>query len=55
LISNLGTRFPLRGVGCNTLCFFAQWWFVLMTLLTTPLTTLEYPKSTLGQTPCLKP
>jgi hypothetical protein len=21
LISNLGTRFPLRGVGCNTLCY----------------------------------
>jgi hypothetical protein len=21
LIWNLGTRFPLRGVGCNTLCF----------------------------------
>jgi hypothetical protein len=34
---------------------FAEWWFVLMTLLTTPLTTLENPRSTLGQNPSPKP
>jgi hypothetical protein len=34
---------------------FAQWWFVLMTLLTTPLTTLVNPRSTLGQNPSPKP
>jgi hypothetical protein len=34
---------------------FAQWWFVLMTLLNTPLTTLENPRTTLGQNPSLKP
>jgi hypothetical protein len=26
LISNLGTRLPLRGVGCNTPCFCLVVW-----------------------------
>jgi hypothetical protein len=34
---------------------FAQWWFVLMTLLTSPLTTLENPRLIHGQNPSSKP
>jgi hypothetical protein len=39
---------------CNTRVF-AQWCFVLMTLLTPPLANHENPRSTLGQNPSLKP
>jgi hypothetical protein len=40
LISNLGTRFPLRGVGCNTSCFCSVV-FCANEHLNTSLTTLE--------------
>jgi hypothetical protein len=40
LISNLGTRFPLRGVGCNTSCFCSVV-FCANDHLNTSLTTLE--------------